>query len=121
MIKTNHLHGLPKSVFEMMVYRELRPFIVTVGERALTRLVHFAQQDVGQSRIVGRFLLGLYDGDRYAFDLTELRLLDLALFQDCMDVLSLDYQPEVEVHQRVKDGQAIWNQLMKRWAPAVTH
>ncbi|WP_338522435.1 hypothetical protein NUH87_20070 [Pseudomonas batumici] len=118
---TNNLNGLPKSLVEMLIYREIRPFIVLAGERALNRLVHVAQQDFGQSRIVGRFLLGLYDGDSYAFDLTELRSLDLALFQDCMSVLSLDYQPEVEVHQRLEDGQKIWAQLVKRWAPVVTH
>ncbi|MCU1740043.1 MULTISPECIES: hypothetical protein [unclassified Pseudomonas] len=118
---TNNLNGLPKSLVEIIIYRELRPFIVVAGEYALNRLVHVAQQDFGQSRIVGRFLLGLYDGDSYPFDLTELRLLDLALFQDCMSVLSMDYQPEVEVHQRVENGQSIWTQLVKRWAPVVTH
>jgi len=68
------------------------------GVPALRRLVAVAQCDTGQSRIVGRFLLGLWNGSAYGFDLTELRGLDTALHDDCLAVLRLDHTPAREVH-----------------------
>lgn len=46
------------------------------GITALKRLLPIAQRDSGQSGVIGRFLLGLYNGQAHRFDLTELRRLD---------------------------------------------
>lgn len=83
----------------------------SAGLPALQRLADVAQGDSGQARIVGLFLLGLYNGADYPFDLTQLRGLDLALFQDCQAVLHLDYHPEREVHEYLVQGDALFSRL----------
>lgn len=59
-----------------------------------------ATHSVGQAVVVARFLLGLYSGQRFYFDMTKLRALDGRLFVACLNVLSLDWaQPDgVHVH-----------------------
>lgn len=94
-----------------------RPYIRAAGIEALHRLLPVAQRCTGQSRIVGRFLLSLYNGDAFPFPLTDLRGLDTALWNDCMALLRLDRRPEQEVHQYIENGDAIWSQLKKDWAP----
>ncbi|TLX57867.1 hypothetical protein DN826_06435 [Stutzerimonas nosocomialis] len=111
------------SIYEAMsqalAYQQRRPAIETAGVQALHRLTPIAGGHTGQSRAVGRFLLGLYNGEDFPFDLTDLRCLDLPVFEDCMCVLLMDYSPELEVHERVPNGFAIWDQLMAKWAPEV--
>lgn len=91
------------------------PAIRLEGEAALRRLLPIAQRDTGQSSVVARFLLSLYNGERFPFDLTDLRRLDYELFDDCMAVLKMDFQPEKEVHRYFEDGGAKWEALAKEW------
>lgn len=65
---------------------------------ALKRLWEMAQRDHGGAGVCARFLLGLYNGHRFKFDLTDLRRLDDAVWQDCITVLGLDWTPIHEVH-----------------------
>ena len=85
------------------------------GEAALRRLLPVAQRDTGQSGVVARFLLNLYNGDRFPFDLTDLRRLDYALFDDCMAVLRMDFQLIKEVHRYFDNGGAIWEAMAERF------
>lgn len=94
-----------------------RPAIRAAGIEALHRLLPVAQRDTGQSRIVGRFLLSLYNGNAFPFPLTDLRGLDTALWNDCMALLRLDRRPEQEVHTYVENGEAIWATFKKYWGP----
>ncbi|MBD9483874.1 hypothetical protein IB229_12885 [Pseudomonas sp. PDM14] len=84
---------------------------------ALNRLLPVAQRRTGQSRIVGTFLLSLYNGSAFPFPLTDLRGLDTALWNDCMALLRMDRRPEQEVHLYVENGEAIWSLLKAAWAP----
>jgi hypothetical protein len=93
-----------------------RPAIRAAGIEALNRLLPVAQRCTGQSRIVGRFLLSLYNGNAFPFSLTDLRGLDSALWDDCLAVLRLDRRPEQEVHQYIENGDQIWSQLKRAWA-----
>lgn len=93
-----------------------RPAIRAAGMEALQRLLPVAQRDTGQSRIVGRFLLSLYNGNAFPFCLTDLRGLDTQLWEDCLALLRLDRRPEVEIHQYVQDGEHIWPALKHAWA-----
>ena len=93
-----------------------RPAIRAAGMEALQRLLPVAQRDTGQSRIVGRFLLSLYNGNAFPFCLTDLRGLDTQLWEDCLALLRLDRRPEVEIHQYVQDGENIWSALKQAWA-----
>ncbi|MHB2139894.1 DUF7673 family protein [Pseudomonas monsensis] len=93
-----------------------RPAIRAAGIAALHRLVPVAQRCSGQSRVIGRFLLSLYNGQVFPFALTDLRSLDTALFKDCIALLHMDQRPEMEVHEYIENGHAIWSQLKKDWA-----
>lgn len=81
------------------------------GLPALRRLAEVARGGSGQAHIVGRFLLGLYNGADLPFDLNQLRGLDLKLHQDCLAVLRLDYHPAREVHEYLEDGDALLEYL----------
>ncbi|MCD2451653.1 hypothetical protein GO003_014755 [Methylicorpusculum oleiharenae] len=86
------------------------------GEPALHRLVKVARHDTGQSLIIRRFLLGLYNGYQHKFSLTELRNLDKQLFYDCLAVLILDARVTAqEIHLYVEQG----DYLFAEWADSV--
>jgi hypothetical protein len=91
------------------------PKIRADGTEALKRLLAVALRDSGQCKIVANFLLSCYNGDRFKFDLTDFRCLDYALFQDCLTVLRMDYQPQQEVHCYFENGGRIWEQMAKDW------
>jgi len=67
----------------------------------------------GQTRVVARFLAGLYNGNRFAFDLTDLRLLDSEIFEHCLNVLRLDARPAQEVHCYFERGGELWEQMIQ--------
>jgi len=93
----------------------IRPQRRKDGLLALQRLIPVSLDDTGQSRVIGRFLLGLWNGRAYPFDLTELRGLDSELYADCLAVLQLDRLCEREVHEYIKGGWAVWDQLRNRY------
>jgi len=85
------------------------------GVEELARLLRIARGNSGQCRVVAEFLLSLYNGNRFKFDLTDFRCLDREIFDDCLEVLKLDYCPVREVHRYFKDGSRIWENLAKDW------
>lgn len=93
------------------------PKIRADGEAALRRLLPVAQGDTGQSGVVARFLLGLYNGRRFPFDLTDLRRLDAGLHDDCLAVLKMDATPLQEVHEYLPNGGRIFEDLAATWCP----
>lgn len=93
-----------------------RPAIIENGVEALRRLVRLAQGDTGQCGVVAKFVLGLYNGRRFPFDLTELRRLDDAIFDDCMVLLRMDAcVTEREVHRYLKDGAQLFERIAADW------
>jgi hypothetical protein len=71
------------------------------GLPALRRLIRVASTDTGQAGRVRRFLIGLYNGSAFPFDLTDLRCLDLGIQEDALAVLAMDIDgPSVEIHCR---------------------
>lgn len=89
-----------------------RETVLAAGVPALQRLAKVAQRDSGQAATVRLFLLGLYNGYRFPFNLTALRGLDLELFNDCMAVLTLDARATVkEVHQYFNNGGELFEQF----------
>jgi hypothetical protein len=90
-----------------------RQAITEAGIPALIRLAKIAEGDTGQAATVCRFLLGLYNGYRFPFNLITLRGLDKALFDDCMAVLKLDARAtRQEVHHYFDNG----GELFERFA-----
>lgn len=106
----------PDFLAQIQQYRKEAAQAQTTGLPALRRLVPIALGDTGQSGVVGRFLLSLYNGPAYPFALTDLRILDLDLFNDCLAVLRLDHYPEQEVHCYLPDGNQVFSQLVTMWA-----
>ena len=113
------LAEMRQQMREMEAQREARaaqrPAIEREGVAALRRLLPVAQRDTGQSGVVARFLLNLYNGDRFPFDNTDLRRLDAELVDDCLAVLRMDVCPAREVHTYFENGSAIWEQLARDW------
>ena len=93
-----------------------RDIAETRGAVALERLFNLANRDSGQCLYVARFLLGLYNGTRFPFDLTDLRGLDDDLFEDCMTVLRMDARiKRQEVHWYFENGGERFEQLASDW------
>lgn len=82
---------------------------------ALKRLWNIANGHSGQCRHVALFLLSLYNGSRFPFDLTRLRCLDTAIFQDCLQVLMLDHRPMYEVHIWLDVSSGTFEDLAVTW------
>lgn len=76
------------------------------GFEAVQRLYAEAVTDaLGVGRVCARFLLGLYNGNRFPFDLTDLRLLPTGLLKDAMAALHMDARlTRQEVHLYFADG-----------------
>jgi hypothetical protein len=96
-------------------YQEKVPAIRERGEAALRRLLPIAQGNSGQCRHVAAFLLGLYNGNRFKFDLTDLRCVDRGIFDDCMAVLQMDQTAWKEVHTFFPKGGAQFEELADDW------
>ncbi|MDU8545721.1 MULTISPECIES: hypothetical protein [Pseudomonas] len=104
-----------KQIQAEQEYQELMPTIRYQGKAALERLVKVAQGHSGQSRYIARFLLGCYNGSRFPFDLTDFRCIDRQLFDDCLTVLRMDFQPEKDVHEYVVNGSEVFERLAVDW------
>src|SRR5271163_2571134 len=59
----------------------------------------------GQAKRLVRFVAGLYNGQDYPFDLTELRGLDTKLANACVDYLNYDRLGTKEVHKHLANGE----------------
>lgn len=99
----------------MLAHEARRNAVREPGIAALKRLLPIARRDTGQSRVVGRFLLSLYNGRAFPFDLTDLRVVDDEIHDDCLAVLRLDASPEKEVHHYFVNGDRIWDELKLQW------
>ena len=78
-------------------------------DRAITALE--AHPGTGQAGRLVRFLAGLYNGEEYPFDLTELRALDTELANACLDYLNYDRLAKREVHHHLSGG----DRELRRW------
>lgn len=110
---TQHPEALNNFYQRILDLDAERQAATAAGIPALMRLADVAERDSGQAETVRLFLLGLYNGYRFPFNLVRLRGLDKALFDDCMAVLTLDARATAqEVHQYLDDG----GERFERWA-----
>jgi hypothetical protein len=82
---------------------------------AANRLWRVANGTTGQGRTVARFLLGLYNGSRFPFDLTDFRLLDFRIFKECLLILEMDFNPAQEIHEFLGIPGLRFEELAKDW------
>jgi len=92
--------------------------LAAVKSRALLGLhtiedVIRAHPTSGNAKILVRFLAGIYNGQDYPFDLTELRGLDTELADACLDYLNYDRLGEKEVHEHLTNGARDLKQWLK--------
>ena len=117
---SNHPDPVAREMFnklyaERVAIEAERPAIEDAGEAALRRLFDVANRDSGQCKVVAKFLLGCYNGDRFPFDLTDFRCLDHSLFMDCLAVLKMDFTPRREVHTYFDNGGKKFEKLADDW------
>ncbi|MGO9719486.1 MAG: hypothetical protein ACLP0B_05115 [Steroidobacteraceae bacterium] len=74
------------------------------GLQAIEKAIH-DHPTTGQAKRLVRFLAGLYNGQDYPFDLTELRGLDTELANACLDFLNYDRLGIKEVHKHLANGE----------------
>ncbi|MDG4868632.1 hypothetical protein P8631_11530 (plasmid) [Guyparkeria sp. 1SP6A2] len=89
--------------------RQRRVELETQGQPALERLVAIASGESHQCIHIRHFLLGLYNGPVFPFDMTRLRALDEDIQADALTVLEADMTPRVEIHERIENGSAIFD------------
>jgi hypothetical protein len=72
----------------------------------LQRIVKAVEEHpgTGQSECLVRFLAGVYNGNEFNFDLTDLRTLDTEFANACIDYLNYDRLAKAEVHTHLPDG-----------------
>lgn len=80
--------------------------IIERARVGLSRIVKAVEQHpgTGQARRLVRFLAGVYNGNDYPFDLTDLRALDTELASACIDYLNYDRLAKAEVHTHLPGG-----------------
>ena len=89
-----------------------------IMERAmigLKRIVDAIEANPGttQTRRLVQFLAGLYNGNEYQVDLTDLRAVDTELANACVDYLNYDRLAKVEVHTHLPGGGRQINQWIR--------
>ncbi|SOY77487.1 hypothetical protein CBM2589_U10004 [Cupriavidus taiwanensis] len=100
---------------EMQEAKERQDAAHEAGIPALRRLFDIANGHSGQCRRVAAFLLSLYNGQRFPFDMTDFRAVDQAIFEDMMLVLRMDKHLKQEVHNYFDNGGKAFEKLADDW------
>jgi hypothetical protein len=84
--------------------------LAAINTRAITALADIEKAindhpTSGQAKRLVRFLAGMYNGQDYPFDLSELRGLDTKLANACLDYLNYDRLGIKEVHKHLVNGE----------------
>jgi hypothetical protein len=84
--------------------------------QAYLRLVEIAERsDSGQAARVARFLASTFNGDRYPFDLFELRALDVALADDALVCIDALRWGKADLYKLLPDGERRIADLIATW------
>lgn len=109
----------------LSMYAQVRAHYSGEQMDAIVRLYDAAHTmlDTGGGSRCAKFLLGLYNGQRFPFDLTDLRCLDGKLFEAAMVVLRMDARHTyTEVHALLNaihaDGRNVGMEF-EHWAHAL--
>lgn len=82
-------------------------------KQALTKVLKMALDDCGGGRVCRDFLLSLYNGHAYPFNLNGLRNLDGGLYAACITIMNVDCRPNpvMEIHEWFTNGNEVFNKL----------
>ena len=99
----------PRALAEEQSVRRIKHRAMVAIDTISSSIEH--HPGTGQSRRLVKFVAGCYNGDDYPFDLTNLRALDTALAQACLDYLDYDRLGVLEVHHHLPGGE----RMLQRW------
>ena len=86
------------------------------GARAFARLLHLAeQQSSGQIARVVRFIAATYNGQDFAFDLFDLRALDIGISDDMLICLDALRWARADLYTLVPEGDSRVRAVIDRW------
>lgn len=86
------------------------------GAQAFARLLRLAEErDSGQIVLVVRFLAATYNGQVFAFDVFELRAVDVAISDDILACLDALRWGRADLHTLVPGGDARVRAVIDRW------
>ena len=86
------------------------------GAQAFARLLHLAeQQSSGQIARVVRFIAAIYNGQDFAFDLFDLRALDIAISDDMLIGLDALRWARADLYALVPDGDSRVRAVIDHW------
>lgn len=82
-------------------------------KQALSKVLRMALDDCGGSRVCRDFLLSLYNGRAYPFDMNGLRNLDGGLYAACITIMNIDCRPNppMEIHCWFTNGDEVFDRL----------
>ncbi len=82
-------------------------------KQALSKVLRMALDDCGGSRVCRDFLLSLYNGNAYPFNMNGLRNLDGGLYAACITIMNIDCRPNppFEIHNWFTNGNEIFDKL----------
>lgn len=82
---------------------------------AIERLIDIARGDSGGSRRAAKFLLSLWDGDRFKVDLQELLYVDQEQFEDMQAVMKGLFDLNAQLYTFV--SQETMSPILEIWGP----
>lgn len=87
-----------------------------IGAKAFARLLELAEQrNSGQIARVVQFIAATYNGQAFAFDLFDLRALDIEISDDMLRCLDALRWARADLHTLVPDGDARVRSVIDRW------
>lgn len=88
----------------------------SAGAQAFARLLHLAEErGSGQIGRVARFLAATYNGQMFAFDVFELRAVDVSISDDMLQCLDALRWGCANLHALVPDGDLRMRAVIARW------
>jgi hypothetical protein len=85
------------------------------SQAALQRLFEQASGFSSQAKGVARFLLSLWDSDRFRFELSAFRSFDRAIVRDCLTVLYWDSEVRSDMQNHIAGGAQALEELAAHW------
>lgn len=102
---------------------EMRPMSSEVqaqSQAALQRLFEQASGFSSQAKGIARFLLSLWDADRFRFELSAFRSFDRAIVRDCLTVLYWDSEVRSGIQNHIAGGAQALEELATHWGLKAT-
>ncbi|MDH0494831.1 DUF7673 family protein [Comamonas aquatica] len=95
--------------------RPMSPEEQAQSQAALRRLFEQASGFSSQAKDVARFLLSLWDSERFRFELSAFRSFDRAIVRDCLAALYWDSEVQAGIQKHIAGGAQALEELAAHW------